>query len=354
MLGFPTDTKHEPKCTVTYGVMGHLDPKQPPTKRKPFVSVMNHHFVQKTELIVPDELYEIIKNEAFLEKNTPKYSRVIMTLGEITSGEFFNEYIKRGNVLMLSEWRTGVDKVYTLRDGILTLYLDKESYEKAGLVGKPDGVKGKRGTKPRWVVEINLRLPSMLHGKKGFERIVYAFKNVLNTPVTWLFCDLGKQPLVNDPLEVKFPHRVTVQPKVFTDIEVSLPPLTPPTSDINIGYESEFEDFAVETHEWFSLVSLDSPRVKLDDKVDSFLCRYVPPGETHMKSRLVSITWKGFFPSSWAHNLLVEMLQNTPADVWFSMSTLGFGIGWAGDIKDCMILKPPNAPKEYILWEVGR
>jgi len=91
--------------------------------------------------------------------------------------------------------------------GILTLHLDKENYERAGLVGKPEGVKGKRGTKPRWgmswawilgdiyiekftVVEINLRLPSMLHGKKGFDRIVYAFKNVLTTPVTWLFHDL--------------------------------------------------------------------------------------------------------------------------------------------------------------------
>jgi hypothetical protein len=36
------------------------------------------------------------------------------------------------------------------RVGILTLYLDKESYERAGLVGKPDGAKGKRGTRPRW------------------------------------------------------------------------------------------------------------------------------------------------------------------------------------------------------------
>lgn len=51
---------------------------------------------------------------------------------------------------MLSEGRAGVDKVYTLSDGILTLYLDKESYERAGLAGKPDGAKGSRGTKPRW------------------------------------------------------------------------------------------------------------------------------------------------------------------------------------------------------------
>ena len=43
------------------------------------------------------------------------------------------------------------------------------------------------------VVEINLRLPSMLHGKKGFDRIVYAFKNVLTKSVTWLFTDLRAQ-----------------------------------------------------------------------------------------------------------------------------------------------------------------
>ena len=41
------------------------------------------------------------------------------------------------------------------------------------------------------MVEANLRLPSMLHGKEGFERIVRACKNVLNNSVSWLFCDLA-------------------------------------------------------------------------------------------------------------------------------------------------------------------
>jgi len=31
----------------------------------------------------------------------------------------------------------------------------------------------------------------MVYGKKGFDRIVYAFRNVLTAPVTWLFCDLA-------------------------------------------------------------------------------------------------------------------------------------------------------------------
>jgi hypothetical protein len=47
MLNFPIDTKHEPKCAVTYGTMGHLDPKQPPVKRKPFAAILSHRFVQK-------------------------------------------------------------------------------------------------------------------------------------------------------------------------------------------------------------------------------------------------------------------------------------------------------------------
>lgn len=36
----------------------------------------------------------------------------------------------------------------------------------------------------------------MLHGKKGFDRIVYAFKNVLTAPVTWLFHDLSAEGML--------------------------------------------------------------------------------------------------------------------------------------------------------------
>lgn len=41
------------------------------------------------------------------------------------------------------------------------------------------------------VIEIDLRQPSMLHGKKGFERVVWAFNNVLVQSVAWLFYDLN-------------------------------------------------------------------------------------------------------------------------------------------------------------------
>jgi len=97
------------------------------------------------------------------------------------------------------------------------MYLDRETYERAGLVGEPHGVKGKREGKPRWsksnkpshsllycyfsfsrslrgkllVVEYDLLSPSMIHGKKGFDRLLYACKNVFSEPISWL-CTTSK------------------------------------------------------------------------------------------------------------------------------------------------------------------
>lgn len=136
---------------------------------------------------------------------------------------------------MISEGFPGTDNVYTLKDGvlkyshtfsrhsnkyrinafgytgILRLELPKDVLERTGLTGRPIKSGGRKHTKERYckcgfslfllwysrltfaVVELNLRLPSMLHGKKGFERIVWAFENVLNESVAWLFCDQAPQ-----------------------------------------------------------------------------------------------------------------------------------------------------------------
>jgi len=144
--------------------------------------------------VLPQELYEIVQRD-LARAAAPAYSRVTLPLGALLEGMFFTRYVKEGDVLMLSEGARGVDDVYSLRDGVLTLALGKETYERAGLVGKPDGARGGRGARARWLVEINLRLPSMLHGRKGFDRIVHACKTVLKEDVTWLFCNLGEKGL---------------------------------------------------------------------------------------------------------------------------------------------------------------
>ncbi|KAA8567140.1 hypothetical protein MFRU_007g02360 [Monilinia fructicola] len=357
MLNFPKDTKHEQKGYVSHGTMGHLDAKQPPIKRKPFVKILAHKFINKVEMILPKELYEIMEKGMndmtgfFAESRNPVYSRVVLPLSALLEGEFFTEYIKRGNVLMLSKGRIGVDNVFSLSEGILTLHLDKESYERSGLVGKPEGIKGKREHRPRWIVEINLRLPSMLHGKKGFKRIEHAFKNVLTAPVTWLFCDLGATVLPSDPLSPHHPHKIICTPKVLSDIQVKRPAFKPATES-NSNHDGDFQDFAIEIHEWLSLISLESPRINSTDNVDRFLSRYDPPESSGITEELVKVTWTGFISPSWAHSTFIQALLAAPKNSWFSYYVGGFSESWNGESKSCTILKLPDVPNDYVLWEV--
>ncbi|OHW99458.1 ribonuclease p mrp protein subunit pop1 [Colletotrichum incanum] len=357
MLSLPTPSVYQaPKCFVTYGTMAHVEPKQLPTKGKPWAPILGQEFNHKVELILPQECYEVVYRRLVKELAAPTFHRVIMTLGQVLDGAFFNEYIKRGNILMLSEGRTTIENVFSLREGLLTMYLDKETYERAGLVGKPHGVKGKRGLKPRWVVSYQLRDPSMLHGKKGFDRLVYACKNVLNTPVTWLFCNAATTAPSPDPLDQYFPTRYTCEPALVSDMHVQTAPLAIPNEVIQNGDRPGLEDFATETYEWLSLIRLRSPRVDAGDSIDPYLSRYQVPGDadadTPPHSKVCKITWQGFFTSDWVRSVLINALVALPSRTWVSLSATSFSKGMTGDSSEVAFLRPPSSPGHYLFWEI--
>lgn len=172
------------KCFFSYGTMGHIYPKQPPTienvpttdsranLKSPWSNFQELGYVFQVDIIVPHELLEVAHQKLVTDRPVPQFSRVIMTLGQILQGDFFKEYIKAGeilflfvflfylitpfnrmllgSVLMLSEGHAGKDNMFTLKNGHLTMFLDRESYERAGLVGQPHGSKGNRGLRSRW------------------------------------------------------------------------------------------------------------------------------------------------------------------------------------------------------------
>ncbi|GJC80507.1 ribonuclease P protein subunit p40 [Colletotrichum liriopes] len=342
MLSLPTPSVYQaPKCFVTYGTMAHVEPKQLPTKGKPWAPILGQGFNHKVELILPQECCEVVHQKLVKDVAAPTFHRVIMTLGQVLDGAFFNEYIKRGNILMLSEGRTTVENVFSLREGLLTMFLDKETYERAGLVGKPHGVKGKRGLKPRWVVSYQLRDPSMLHGKKGFDRLIYACKNALNTPVTWLFCNAATTAPSPDPLNQYFPTRYTCEPALVSDMHVQTAPLAIPNEVIQNGDRPDLEDFATETYEWLSLIRLRSPRVDAEDNIDPYLSRYRVPGgtdaDTPAHSKVCKITWQGFFTSDWVRSVLINALVALPSRAWVSLSATSFSKGMAGDSSEALV-----------------
>ena len=125
--------------------------------------------------------------------------------------------------------------------------------------------------------------------------------------------------------------------------------MNPPT-EATSGYDGAFEDFAVEIHEWLSLISLGSPRVDHFDRTDPVLSRYVPPGESLKKTKLVKIRWQGFLAPSWVHKLFAQIVLSFPNKSWLAFTVSGFLEGWSARSKDCTILRLPD--KEYVLWEV--
>ncbi|KAK4233888.1 ribonuclease P 40kDa subunit-domain-containing protein [Achaetomium macrosporum] len=338
------------KCYVTYGVMGHLDPKQPPSKTKPWTALTSQDFVHRADLILPQEVFDIVGEKLLKSKPAPEFRRVVMSLHDLLSGEFFTEYIKKGNVLMLSEGRRGIDNVFALRSGTLTMFLDKEAYERAGLVGKPHGAKGKRGTKPRWIVEFDLTNKSMSPGKKAFDRLLYASKNALADPITWLFCNVSPATPGPDPLSRHFPTSYASNPGILEGVSVVLPNLAPDVNSLsNIG--EDFKDFSTELYEWLSLIRLQSPRIHVGDQIDPYLSRYQVP-ESGKEGEICKISWQGFLAPSWARQTLIDIITALPSKTWFSFSTTTFSKGLAEDNTECTILRPPNSTGEYLMWEV--
>ncbi|KAI0509302.1 ribonuclease P 40kDa subunit-domain-containing protein [Xylaria bambusicola] len=343
-----------PTCFATYGVMGYPATNQLPTKVKPWSTILSQDYIHRVDLILPDELSLLIK-EKILDgaAQIPSYHRIIMTLGQVLEGEFFTQYIKIGDVMMLSEGKVGVDNVFSLKDGKLTMYLDRETYERAGLVGKPHGVKGARGSQPRWIVEYDLRSPSALHGKKGFDRLVNACKNALNVPTTWLFCSLSKPPNP-DPIAQYRQTKYTATPAVVQNMPIQIPPLNIPSAVLADRSRQELGEYSTEIYEWLSLVRLESPRVGLGDDINPYLSTYAVPGDPNgsNEGQLCKITWQGFIAPLWAVNTLAELIRTLPPEGWFSFSTTPFTRGVMGLGADYTIMRPPSSPGEYVLWEI--
>ena len=167
----------------------------------------------------------------------------------------------------------------------------------------------------------------MLHGKKGFERIVWAFKNVLNHSVTWLFHDFtsssshGRAITItqsfdswvtdrsetanNAPITRHHPVTKECLPQQETTKRVRIPNLNPSRSSDS---HEDFEDWALETYEWLSLIAMESPRVCLEDTIDPFLSRYqVPDGDPGILSNMTILTWTGLIPNCWVRTLFIHL-----------------------------------------------
>ena len=178
----------------------------------------------------------------------------------------------------------------------------------------------------------------MLHGKKGFERLVWAARNVLNERRMWVFVEIAEragkkrgadgevkgesggevgEEEVEGPIEAFHPTWCHVEPVETVMEGVGVPRVLErdvwdlrlrDAADGRKGLNStalnhDERDSLEEVLEYLSLIAIDSPRVKEGDKVDPYICRYDLPGasggDEENQVRTTSLTrlrWTGFLP----------------------------------------------------------
>jgi ribonuclease P/MRP protein subunit RPP40 len=170
----------------------------------------------------------------------------------------------------------------------------------------------------------------MLHGKKGFDRIVWAFKNVLDHSVAWLFYDLApgfngvsegtgtqtpKSHDQNNKRNQGDPSLKGNHPQII-DCDVSRTNyhniITPSFCEMSFteaSSESILKEDSENLSEWLAMVALGSPRVSKDDNIDPYLSRYSVPDNGPARSvDLVSLKWHGLVPASWILDLFITVL----------------------------------------------
>lgn len=335
MLDIGKNEGPKPHCLVTSTKLSNfIDHTRPPTKKKPFSTIQNQEYSHTLTLLLPLACAKTFQEQQASSSKTSaaagslKYAHLNLKLEEILTGTFFQSFIKApgSNLLLRSEGRAGIDNLFTLSNGVLRLEVDKPTFERLGLGGKLIPSEGRRHVKARYAVEINLRKPSMVAGKKGFERVLWAAKNVLVERVAWLMVDVrGFNKGEDLGLEVAgllkdFAPVVRDGGADVLNIEGALVPVWPQEG---LGEEEYAE--AEEMLEWISMAMAGVTRVRKDDNVDPYLCRYgVTANHGEAKEQdLVCFRWRGLIHPAFAQKIFLAALKAS-GQGWFALNCAGF------------------------------
>lgn len=356
----------------------YIDPLNTPGKKKPFSTFAAHPHVHTLDLLLPAEVWHVVRTH-IAAHDERVYARAFLALSDVLDEDFLDAYVRNGSASLLSAGRLLLDTRFEVVEGVLSIEMDRQTYERAGLVGVAVEDGGKKHQRNRWRVEYDLKAASMRKGKKGFERLRWAAREVLGGSRAWLFWCAGPsfRESVGEGREVLSKHAPRVfelQPEVTTLKGVVVPKLDVQGNTLSGLYD---QNDALALLEWLDMVNLGSERVKEGDAIDSHLCRYDVPDLGHgvQTQEFVRVRWIGFITPALVKELFLDVWKSAfkgkrrpkrqrgsgeDGDVtmdgtldgdelrkWFSMSAQAFGGRNAWSLMQF-------SDRETLFWEVER
>ena len=170
---------------------------------------------------------------------------------------------------------------------------------------------------------------------------------------------LGKNRVSNvtkapklDAVSNQLPDTFSSRPTATWSAHINIPNLNPPREAITD--RDEFEEFAMDTYEWISMVRMQSPQLQVASNVDAYVSSYeVPCRDDAVETALAcKVSWHGFLSPAWVHDTLMQLFQAVPSTSWLAFTSGTIARGCGTEDSDVTILRPPAAAGEYVVWEI--
>ena len=141
-------------------------------------------------------------------------------------------------------------------------------------------------------------------------------------------------------------------PTVGRSAQINMPNLKPTREAISD--REEFEEFAMDTYEWISMMRIQSPRIEVANNVDAYVSSYEVPcqhGAVETTS-VCKVSWQGFLSPYWVQDTLMRLFMSVPSKSWLAFTSGAISNCSKADNSEVTVLRPPNSPGEYVMWEI--
>ncbi|KAK3603401.1 hypothetical protein CHS0354_009381 [Potamilus streckersoni] len=255
--------------------------------------ITDHYFNYSVETMLPgcgilplDIQMPLTEVEAFVSYMVP--------LAQIIRPDFLEGFVRRGKLHILSHG-TQIDTqdcAALLPTGMLILNLTKDSYEQLGIEGKVANFGDRKTCK--YVIEINVKDPTFVPGKKLYERIKRCLTEHLNLKFDFLLTWGPEDEKVSSAsVQYYFQcngfvcNRLPIRRKQREYVDLAVPVIS---SDNPTG-EAECCCDSMEFYEWLGACATD---VDLSaTSLDSYTSSYTCPSPREQKDRCVTWVCRG-------------------------------------------------------------
>ena len=229
------------------------------------------------------------------------------------------------------------------------MVLGKERYERSGLQGRVVRGGGRKHVGVWWEVVVDLRRSGMVRGKKGFDRLVWASKEVLGEGRSWVVVDVEGDGRAREVL-----GRVGCVWVEEGAVVTHLSGVRVPEGALRETVGDE--EWWWEVGEWLGLLALGSESVRNVNALDTSSSDAVAAGEVAVQDLKV-IRWDGLMSSPWLTHLMIEIIKQSriaETDSWSALSVTSHRTDAVGQIDGyTIILQPEVQGQETIRDEDG-